>query len=180
MHTFGCNGTEVSTDQNRTAKHPSFAQKRNCAAKVAAICMAFCMVAPLFGCQESRESESGEPEQSRSEIISSADESVQSAESSDYGEEEALDYVCNVSKSDYFEDKTLHTDATDLYYLFHEPMRKSKKPAPLIIFLHGLGDTVNTLYFGTADPFVTALVELENSSIEFSAYTIVPETPFFQ
>ena len=62
-------------------------------------------------------------------------------------------------------------------YLFHEPIWDTGKDYPLIIFLHGLGDDVNTPNFGTAGPLIDQLIALENQEEFFSAYTLVPVTP---
>lgn len=66
----------------------------------------------------------------------------------------------------------------NIQYLFHEPIRDTGKAYPLIIFLHGLGDQVNEYSMGTAGPLVNSLIRLENESEQYSAYTLVPETPF--
>ncbi len=80
---------------------------------------------------------------------------------------------------EYFESLTFHDDATEqtVYYLFHEPLRHSDKPMPLVIFLHGKGDTVAAISPGTATPIVNSLMMLENTSNEYSTYTLVPSTP---
>ncbi len=64
-----------------------------------------------------------------------------------------------------------------IQYLFHEPIRNTGKDYPLIIFLHGLGDTVNESTLGTSGPLIQNLIMLENQSEAFSTYTLVPSTP---
>ena len=82
------------------------------------------------------------------------------------------------SVKDYFESKTysLDTEKT-VHYLFHEPIRETGKDYPLIIFLHGLGDTVNINALGTASQLVNSLIALENQSEKYSTYTLIPSTP---
>jgi len=84
-----------------------------------------------------------------------------------------------VSQQDYFETKTYtaSSNETAVQYLFHEPIRATGKDYPLIIFLHGLGDTVNINSLGTSTPLVNSLILLENESEKYSAYTLVPSTP---
>ena len=79
----------------------------------------------------------------------------------------------------YFETKkyTPPGKVGDIQYLFHEPIRNTGKKYPLVIFLHGLGDTVNESTLGTAGPLVNTLMQLENQDEAFSTYTLVPSTP---
>ncbi|MBR4973659.1 MAG: prolyl oligopeptidase family serine peptidase [Clostridia bacterium] len=81
--------------------------------------------------------------------------------------------------TDYFETLDFYDNNTQetIYYLLHKPIRKTKKPMPLVIFLHGLGDSVSATYTGTAEPMVSSLMTLENESHEYSTYTLVPSTP---
>ncbi|MBQ8752001.1 MAG: prolyl oligopeptidase family serine peptidase [Clostridia bacterium] len=88
-------------------------------------------------------------------------------------------FVPMASTQEYFETDT-YTDentAEVVHYLFHEPMRDIGEPVPLLIFLHGKGDTVNRWSLGTAGPFVESLMYMENQSYEYSCYTLVPSTP---
>ncbi len=80
----------------------------------------------------------------------------------------------------YFEFCEYKDETTEdmVQYLFHKPLRKTNEPMPLVIFLHGKGDSVSLDYFGTAGPMVDALMELENESEEYGTYTLVPITPF--
>ena len=64
-----------------------------------------------------------------------------------------------------------------IQYLFHEPIRNTGESHPLIIFLHGLGDTVNKYSLGTAGPLVHNLIALENLDAKYGTYTLVPSTP---
>lgn len=84
-----------------------------------------------------------------------------------------------VSALDYFEADTFYEPSVEgtVHYLFHEPIRDTGKSYPLIIFLHGLGDTVSKFNPGTATTFVNSLIKLENESEKYSAYTLVPTTP---
>ena len=83
------------------------------------------------------------------------------------------------SGEDYFRTRTYIDERTheDVDYLFHQPVRDTGKKYPLVIFLHGLGNEVTKTKLGTARYFVEALIYLENSSEEYSAYTLVPTTP---
>lgn len=91
----------------------------------------------------------------------------------------AVDFTPIESGADYFRTRTYTDQYTreDIDYLFHEPVRDTGKQYPLIIFLHGLGNEVSEKSLGTARRFVEALIYLENSSDEYSAYTLVPATP---
>ena len=80
------------------------------------------------------------------------------------------EYFKTLEFYDYVTQQTIH-------YLFHEPLRHSEEPVPLVIFLHGRGDTVTAISPGTADPMVQALMALENENDEYSTYTLVPSTP---
>lgn len=90
-----------------------------------------------------------------------------------------VEFTPVTSSKEYFETKafTPPGKAGNLVYLFHEPIRNTGKSYPLIIFLHGLGDTVNESTLGTAGPLVNTLMQLENQSEVYSAYTLVPSTP---
>ncbi len=83
------------------------------------------------------------------------------------------------STEDYFKTLKYHDDATQqtIHYLLHEPLRDSDEPVPLVIFLHGKGDSVTADSPGTATPIVNSLMALENESHEYSTYTLVPSTP---
>lgn len=83
------------------------------------------------------------------------------------------------STEDYFETLQFYDDVTEetVHYLFHEPLRDSDEPMPLVIFLHGKGDSVTAASPGTAAPMVHSLMALENQSYEYSTYTLVPSTP---
>ena len=81
--------------------------------------------------------------------------------------------------SEYYVDETV---GVGVHYLLHEPIRASARedldaPVPLVIFLHGLGDTVDETNLGTAGPFVESMMALENRSAEYGTYTLVPKTP---
>ena len=65
-----------------------------------------------------------------------------------------------------------------VHYLFHEPRGESAEPLPLVIFLHGKGDSVSMNDLGTADPMVESLMELQTVDNSYNAYTLVPITPF--
>lgn len=83
------------------------------------------------------------------------------------------------STQEYFTTEAYNDDITGetVHYLFHEPLRNTGVPAPLLIFLHGKGDSVTAGYPGTATPFVQAHMALENQSYQYGAYTLVPSTP---
>ena len=83
------------------------------------------------------------------------------------------------STAEYFETRQFYDDVTEqtIHYLFHEPLRDSDEPMPLVIFLHGKGDSVTATSPGTATPMVRSLMALENESHEYSTYTLVPSTP---
>ncbi len=80
---------------------------------------------------------------------------------------------------DYFETLQFHDNATKqtIEYLFHRPLRHSNELMPLVIFLHGKGDSVTAASPGTATPIVQSLMTLENESHQYSTYTLVPSTP---
>lgn len=88
-------------------------------------------------------------------------------------------FVPIYSTREYFETLQFYDDVTEqtVHYLFHEPMRQSDEPKPLVIFLHGKGDSVTAASPGTATPITHALMDLENQSAEYSTYTLVPMTP---
>ena len=98
-----------------------------------------------------------------------------SAETSSYDEDVPFTPIASVK--DYFESKTYSGDLVDVHYLFHEPIRDTGKDYPLVIFLHGLGDTVNVNALGTASQLVNSLIKLENRSEKYSTYTLIPSTP---
>ena len=83
------------------------------------------------------------------------------------------------STAEYFETRQFYDDVTQqtIHYLFHEPLRDSDELMPLVIFLHGKGDSVTATSPGTATPMVRSLMALENESHEYSTYTLVPSTP---
>lgn len=93
--------------------------------------------------------------------------------------ENSTDVFTPVGLGNYFQIKgyTPPGKIGKLEYLFHEPMWNTDKEAPLIIFLHGLGDTVNQTSFGTATPLVHKLLALESQDEYYSTYTLVPMTP---
>lgn len=80
---------------------------------------------------------------------------------------------------DYFETFDFYDDLSEgtVRYLFHEPLRQSDQPKPLVIFLHGRGDSVTADFPGTATPMVQSLMTLENKYAAFGTYTLVPSTP---
>jgi len=92
---------------------------------------------------------------------------------------EEVDFTPISSTQDYFKTTSFIEENTSeiIHYLFHEPIRDTGKTAPLVIFLHGQGDTVTEWSPGTATPIVESLIYLENKSQEYSAYTLVPSTP---
>ena len=61
-------------------------------------------------------------------------------------------------------------------YLFHEPIRKSDKKRPLIIYLHN-AENVDEGNLGVGSELFDGLMAYENQSDEYSAYTIVPTVP---
>jgi len=83
------------------------------------------------------------------------------------------------SVGDYFEANTYipPNKKGNIQYLFHKPIRDTGKAYPLIIYLHGKGNTVTQNYLGTAKPMATSLMTLENLDEKYSAYTLVPSTP---
>ena len=83
------------------------------------------------------------------------------------------------STEDYFETLQYRCDSVKetIHYLFHEPLRDSGEPMPLVIFFHGKGDSVTAANPGTATPIVKSLMELENQDYRYSTYTLVPSTP---
>ena len=118
--------------------------------------------------------------ESSKEAVTSSDEApskepASSAETSSYDED--VPFTPIASAKDYFESKTYSGDLAELHYLFHEPIRDTGKDYPLIIFLHGLGDTVNINALGTASQLVNSLITLENQSEKYSTYTLIPSTP---
>lgn len=92
---------------------------------------------------------------------------------------DTLSFTPAKSTVDYFETLQFYDDFSEetVHYLFHEPLRDSGEPMPLVIFLHGKGDSVTASYPGTATPLVRSLMELENENYEYSTYTLVPSTP---
>ncbi len=92
---------------------------------------------------------------------------------------DALPFTPVHTTEDYFETLQFYDDVSKetVHYLFHEPLRDSGEPMPLVIFLHGKGDSVTASYPGTATPLVRSLMELENENYEYSTYTLVPSTP---
>ena len=92
---------------------------------------------------------------------------------------ESLPFTPVYSTSEYFEARDFYDDVTEqtVKYLFHEPLRDSGEPMPLVIFLHGKGDSVTLGSPGTATPMVRSMMELENESYHYGAYTLVPSTP---
>ncbi len=78
---------------------------------------------------------------------------------------------------EYFE---YHSYATvnngDIDYLFHEPIRKSDKKRPLIIYLHN-AENVDESNLGVGRELFDGLMAYENQSDEYSAYTLVPISP---
>ncbi len=90
-----------------------------------------------------------------------------------------VDWTPISSPQEYFEEQ-VYLDAdtgTTIQYLFHQPTQEKGKSYPLVIFLHGLGDTVNMQTMGTATNFVNSMLFLENESKDYRAYTLVPSTP---
>ena len=139
--------------------------------------LACCTAAMLFACRQPTNTSFSNPASSAVSEQSGTQSSEQSGDAPEESGQDGSDTVCNFTQWDYFEALTYHGDAADVDYLFHEPMRASETPSPLIIFLHGLGDTVNEQQHGLTHPLVTALVALENSSKKYGAYTLVPGTP---
>ncbi len=92
---------------------------------------------------------------------------------------ESLPFTPVYSTSEYFEARDFYDNITELTvkYLFHEPLRDSGEPMPLVIFLHGRGDSVTLSSPGTATPLVRSMMALENESYHYGAYTLVPSTP---
>ena len=140
--------------------------------RVLALLTVFAMVFVLFACKEEPDGSSFAAD-AFAESIDLSDPSVPEGEQS-YKDTE---FSAITSPQDYFETQIFTEADTDIYYLFHEPIRDTGKAYPLVIFLHGLGDTVNERSLGTATQFVDSLIWLENESEEYSAYTLVPSTP---
>lgn len=88
-----------------------------------------------------------------------------------------LSYIS--SAKDYFDvyDFSSPEKEGNLELLFHQPFRGTDKDYPLIIYLHGLGEDLSESHLGTSGTMVETLINLENESDEFSAYTLVPITP---
>ena len=66
------------------------------------------------------------------------------------------------------------------YYRFHEPLREHDEPLPLIIYMHGLEEALQTkseLLLSSAGMFVHALYNLENEDAEYAHYALIPMTP---
>lgn len=62
--------------------------------------------------------------------------------------------------------------------LFHEPIRQNAgKSYPLIIYLHGKGETLSATNWGSGKVFIESLMDMENAAEKFGAYTLVPVTP---
>jgi len=62
--------------------------------------------------------------------------------------------------------------------LFHEPIRQNTgKSYPLIIYLHGKGETLSVSNWGNSKVFIDTLMKMENVADKFGAYTLVPVTP---
>ncbi|MBQ7328320.1 MAG: prolyl oligopeptidase family serine peptidase [Oscillospiraceae bacterium] len=62
--------------------------------------------------------------------------------------------------------------------LFHEPVRQNTgKSYPLIIYLHGKGETLSATNWGSGKVFIESLMDMENAAEKFGAYTLVPVTP---
>ena len=62
--------------------------------------------------------------------------------------------------------------------LFHEPIRQNTGESyPLIIYLHGKGETLSATNWGSGKVFIESLMDMENAAEKFSAYTLVPVTP---
>lgn len=92
---------------------------------------------------------------------------------------EKVEFTPIVSSEDYF-----HTDffsptetPVKIQYLFHQPIRDAGKSYPLIIYLHGKGETLSASNLGTGQLFINTLIDMENASEQYSAYTLVPITP---
>lgn len=94
-------------------------------------------------------------------------------------EEENVEFTPTYLPEEYF-DTSIYVDPyskEDLEYLFHEPLRETGKSYPLIIFLHGQGDSVDKYHLGTAEPFAEAIINLENQDEKYSSYVVIPSTP---
>ena len=62
--------------------------------------------------------------------------------------------------------------------LFHEPIRQNTGESyPLIIYLHGKGETLSATNGGSGKLFIESLMDMENAAEKFGAYTLVPVTP---
>ena len=92
---------------------------------------------------------------------------------------EKVPFTPIVSSKDYFDTALFSpTDsAAKIQYLFHRPIRDTGKAYPLIIYLHGKGETLSASNLGTGQRFINTLIDLENYSEQYSAYTLVPITP---
>lgn len=112
--------------------------------------------------------------------FSSTEKETHSSAATEFQQEELhVPFTPISSVEDYFDlyKFTPPESAGNIQYLFHQPIRQTGRAYPLIIFLHGLGDTVNERQMGTAGPLVTSLIRLENDSELYSTYTLVPTTP---
>lgn len=92
---------------------------------------------------------------------------------------EKVPFTRIISSEDYFHTALFSpTDsAAKIQYLFHKPIRDTGKSYPLIIYLHGKGETLRASNLGTGQLFINSLIDLENTSEQYSAYTLVPITP---
>lgn len=109
----------------------------------------------------------------------SSDAGISPVSSNETVSEEPKPFTPISSVDDYFKVKvfSIGDSASEVKYLFHEPIRDHGEKRPLVIFLHGLGDSVSKSGLGTADPLVKSLIKLENESEKYGTYTLVPMTP---
>lgn len=148
--------------------------------RVLALLAAFTVAFVLTACRNEVENSSLTSETTASGQNSDIGESSMISNGQGHDVDEESDFVPITSSEEYFESKVYfeHSKLALVHYLFHEPIRDTDGSYPLIIFLHGLGDSVNEWSLGTATQFAESLMLLENESEKYSAYTLVPQTPF--
>ena len=149
--------------------------------RIFALLLAIVMVFLFSACK--RESLQPPETTEQGEQSAAADNTEQEAQSSstDNAEQEGAAAVFTpvFSVTEVFELKhfTPPNSAGEIHYLFHEPLWKTGKDYPLVIFLHGLGDTITTSEMGSGTYLVDSLIDMENESEKYAAYTLIPITP---
>lgn len=183
-----------SATRSKKDSHIQHHAQRHRAAVFLILC---CILLNLFGCNkphsgsssnhassddvssENASSENVPSKNASSKNASSKSASPNHASSENVSSDIEEDYTVleNNEYSNYFSSDWFEDEAAEIYYLFHQPMRKSETASPLFIFLHGLGDNVSEYNWGNADPPASMLMTLENLSEEYSNYMLVPITP---